>query len=86
GLTLGELPPEAARKGETGVVVREVAPGPAARAGIRTGDVIVRLDNQPVTGVAQFEELAAKLGKGKPVPVLVRRGESPLFLALTPPE
>ncbi len=86
GLTLGELPPEAARKGETGVVVREIAPGPAARAGIRAGDVIVRLDNQPVTGVAQFEELAAKLGKGKPVPVLVRRGESPLFLALTPPE
>ena len=70
-----------------GVLVQRVLPdSPAESKGIRAGDVIVRLDNQPVTGVAQFEELAAKLGTGKPVPVLVRRGESPLFLALTPPE
>ncbi|TCO82413.1 serine protease Do [Plasticicumulans lactativorans] len=83
GLVVGELAAEQFAKGETGVVVRELSPGPATRAGVRPGDVITRINNEAVTGVAQFEELVRKLPKGKPVPILVKRGDAALFLALT---
>ncbi len=69
-----------------GVKVEEVvAAGPAERAGIQPGDVIVGLNNQEVTGLAQFEELQQALPADKPVPVLVQRSDSALFLALTVP-
>ena len=67
---------------EGGVLVEEVGPGPAAKAGIRRGDVIVQLGRESVEGPAHFVELVADLPADKPVSVLIRRGESSLFLAL----
>lgn len=69
-----------------GVKVTGIQDGPAARAGIRPGDVIVTLANQPVTGADRFHELANALEPGVSVPVLVSRNGNPRFLALRKPE
>lgn len=69
-----------------GVKVTGVDDGPAARAGIRPGDVVVTLANQPVTDPGRFHELAGSLEPGVSVPVLVSRNGNPRFLALRKPE
>ncbi len=66
-----------------GVRVTEVAPGPAADAGIESGDLIVRLHNQAVDNVAQFEELVRELPVNRPISVLIQRDGGSVFLALT---
>src|SRR5205823_8223467 len=74
GLAISELTDAQRRelKVKGGVRV-ESAEGLAARAGLREGDVILLLDNIEVTGARQFESLVSKVGKTKPVNVLVRR-------------
>lgn len=69
-----------------GVKVTGVDDGPAARAGIRRGDVLVSMANQPVTDPERFHELAQSLQPGQSVPVLVSRNGNPKFLPLRKPE
>ncbi len=86
GLTVTELPADQHKQGAQGVLVKDVKEGPAASAGIRPGDVITRLNNTEVTDPAQFAELVRQLPAGRPVPVLVKRNNGALFLALTLPD
>lgn len=65
-----------------GVLVVEVSDGPAARAGIRRGDVLVSLDNRPVNDPKALKKLVDELDGGVVVPVLIHRDGSPRFLAL----
>ena len=51
------------------------AEGPAARAGLREGDVIVAVANADTPTVKELEAALAKLDKTRPVNVLFRRGE-----------
>ncbi len=69
-----------------GVLVMAVGDGPAARAGLARGDVILRLGDSAVKDVAQFKALVDKLPAGRAVPLLVQRRGNPLFLALTVPK
>ena len=62
----------------------EVSDGPAKRAGIREGDLILMLNNQKVANSDDFERLAVELPQGKAVSVLVQRQGNPIFLALKP--
>jgi serine protease Do len=62
----------------------ETAEGPAARAGLREGDVILSLDNTEVASAKQFESMVGKLDKSKPVTALVRRGDTVNFLIIRP--
>ena len=84
GLRVEELSKEqlAALGLEYGVQVIEVVEGPAAKAGIRRGDVLVSLNNRPLKDSATLASLIADLGEGAVVPVLLHRDGSPRFLAL----
>lgn len=73
---------KAGLKLEGGVVVMQLGAGAAADAGLRAGDVIVSLQNKPVTSAAQFVELAKDLPAGKAVPLGVNRRGQPQILAL----
>jgi serine protease Do len=70
---------------EGGVIVSEVGDGPGYRAGIRKDDVVLMLNGVRVKDAAHFKELASGLPDNRPVPVLVQRRGSPLFLALKLP-
>jgi serine protease Do len=66
-----------------GVLVVSVADGPAARAGLSEGDIILQLGGNPVESPGQLAGLTKKLPKGQPIPLLVQRDEVRLFLPLT---
>ena len=65
-----------------GVLVQNVVNGAAKNAGIQPGDVILRIHNDIIHDVADFEKIAKTLPAGKSVAVLVQRRGSPAFLAL----
>ena len=56
----------------------------AARAGLREGDVILAIANTEVASVKDFEAAVARADKGKPVNVLVRRGEWAQYVLIRP--
>ena len=58
--------------------------GPAARAGLREGDVILSFDNTEVTDLKQFNQLVAKAEKSRAVSMLVRRGEWVNYFVIRP--
>ncbi len=57
---------------------------PAARAGVREGDVIIQLANNEVPDVKTFGQLVGRLDKSKPVTVLLRRGEWAQYILIRP--
>jgi serine protease Do len=69
-------------EGKNGVLVEGVQPGPASKAGIRKGDILLRFNNVEVKDVAHLKQLVKDAPKGKSVPVLVQRRGSPIFFAL----
>jgi len=60
-----------------GLVVEDVA-GPAAKAGVRAGDVIVSVNRTPVESAEQFKGLVDKSGKA--VALLIQRDDSRIFV------
>jgi serine protease Do len=62
----------------------DVADGPAARAGIQKGDVILRVGDTDISGVRQFEALVKGLDTSKAVAVLVRRGDNSQYVPVRP--
>jgi serine protease Do len=85
GLVLSDL--TAAQKRElkiSGGVLVDATEGAAARAGLRQGDVILSLGNSQIADVKQFESALGRLDKGKPVNMLVRRGEWAQYVIIRP--
>jgi len=83
GMALTDLTPD--QRSELGIrggILVEDVQGAAARAGIRRGDVILAVNNQDVKSVEQFTQLLNKLGKGRAIALLVRRGDSALYIPL----
>ncbi|MBC7733931.1 MAG: DegQ family serine endoprotease [Bacteriovorax sp.] len=83
GLAVSELP-AAGRKalGVTFGVVVEAVKGPAEKTQIRTGDVIIAVENTNLTSLRQFGEIIAEKKPGTLVPLLVRRGDASLYVAV----
>ncbi|WP_407635329.1 DegQ family serine endoprotease [Methylohalobius crimeensis] len=77
---------ERQRSGDKGVVVRRVLPGPARQAGIRAGDLLLRVGKTPTPDVETLLRQLKRLPGDKPVAVLVKRGDGSLFLAIKPEE
>lgn len=88
GLQLRPLSDEERRSNQIvggGLLVTGVSEGPAARAGIRPGDVLIQLAGQEVDSRERFDEVVARLTPGQTVAVLLQRRGAPLFLALDVP-
>jgi S1-C subfamily serine protease len=72
---------------ETGVVVLSTEPdSPAKRAGLREGDVIVALDDQPVAGVDDLHRVLSDVKTGVSSELTVLRGIDRLKVAIRPQE
>jgi S1-C subfamily serine protease len=70
---------------ESGVRVEAVEPGsPAARAGMRRGDIVVTLDDVPVPDVDALQRWLSADAIGRSVAVGVLRGDRRLALPATP--
>ncbi len=65
-----------------GVRVTKVEKGAARRSGILPGDIIIQVQGKDVESVGQFKDILAKIPKDKSVPILIRREDRSLFLAL----
>jgi len=68
-----------------GLMVTDVTGGLGLRAGFQPGDVVLSLDGVDLTSADQFYKLAQKRPHDRPVPVLVRRPNTTLFLPLGAP-
>ena len=62
-----------------GVVVGS-AQGPAARAGIQRGDVVIAVNGQEIESASQFKGLVDNAQPGKPVALLIQRGENRIYV------
>ncbi len=84
GLSLSDLNPQQYRQLgiRHGVMVEGVTNGPGYAAGLRKGDVIVQIDGQPMRSAANLSAYLARAPQDKPLPVLVKRGATALFIAL----
>jgi len=67
-----------------GGVQVELAEGPAGRAGLQQGDIILRVGDADIANAKQFEEVVKALDPKRLVPILVRRGDATQFVPLRP--
>jgi putative serine protease PepD len=77
GLGAAAIPPSAAAEAGVpeGLFVQTVVPGgPAAKAGLRMGDVITKIDGQPATSTIQLQELMLTMNPGATVQLEYSRG------------
>ena len=89
GVEPNELSPELAEtfgvKANQGVIITGVLQaGPAAKAGMLPGDVIVQVDSQPVRNVAEMMTAVAALKPGQATDFDIQRGQDSLTLSIQP--
>lgn len=82
GLAVRPLTPGERKEAEVsaGLLVEDVNDGPAAKAGIQAGDVILSVNGEEVGSVAKLSSLVAKHDKG--LALLVLRGDSKMFVPI----
>ncbi len=87
GMIVEELSPETARQygisEQEGLIVIQVQENsPAGEAGIRKGDIILEVDQEPVKDIAGYREKIRRYVKGDTILFLIKRGESTIYLTL----
>jgi len=84
GLAVEDLSPEQRKQLDvTGGVVVGGVDGPAARAGLRQGDVVIAVNGEQIESAKQFKTLVDKAPTGKPVALLIQRGDARLYVPVT---
>ncbi len=80
GLAVRPLTPEERRKVDVdeGLLVENVEDGPAAKAGIRRGDVILAVNGERIASIEQLSSSIAK--RDKRVALLILRGDNKMFV------
>ena len=82
-----QMPPAIPPHTRSGVVIAGVLQnGPAAKAGVRPGDVILQVGSQPVGSVSDLLNQVASLKPGVAAEVLIWREKAQMSLRLTPAE
>lgn len=66
---------------QNGVIVTDIEPGPASQAGIRQGDVIMKIGKEEVRDAKQFAKIVAALPVDKQIAVYVQRKGGAQFLS-----
>nr|WP_241266895.1 trypsin-like peptidase domain-containing protein [Streptomyces scabichelini] len=81
-------PPLRARTGQrTGLRIVEVVPAsPAARAGLRTGDLLLTAHDEPVTSAQALQRLMLEDAIGQPLALTALRGDALVDVIATPAE
>jgi S1-C subfamily serine protease len=93
GISVQTVPPAPGAVGDQlphrkgGVLVVDVEPGgPADRAGVEKGDVILGFDGQPVHGIDDLHRLLVEERVGIPLPIRILRRPEILTLPIIPQE
>jgi serine protease Do len=89
GVSVRDVEPHDATPGKTasppGVLIQDVsAGGPAEKAGIKKGDVVVEFDGERVRSVRQFTRLVQETPPGRQVPAAVMRNGQRVNITVEP--
>lgn len=87
GMTVEEITPEIAQKlgipDESGLIVVQVeGNSPAAEAGIKQGDIVLEIDQQPVKQLKDYRNNIKGYKKDDTILFLIKRGSSTIYLTL----
>jgi S1-C subfamily serine protease len=66
------------------LLINIISHSPAANAGLRTGDVIQKINNQPVATIEEVQKLVENSKIGVPVQLQIQRNGQPAQIAVTP--
>lgn len=89
GLTVEPIDSDTRRRlgdPDGGVMVTAVDSDQAYRAGVRRGQVILSINNQPVSGMDEFRTIVDGLEAGRSVALLIWQGGQTRFIAYSPEE
>lgn len=87
GISISDVDGDMKGTASAGVVIDEVDDdSPAAKAGLKKGDVVVEFDGERVRGVRQFTRLVTETPGGRTVTAVVTRDGQRVNLSITPRE
>lgn len=83
GLEVEELSPAQRKQlGAAGAVVVTRVSGPAQKAGVQPGDLIITVNGEKITALDQFHSVLSKAPSGRPVALLLQRDGQRMFVAV----
>jgi serine protease Do len=65
-----------------GLMVENIQTSSVRMAGLKQGDILIKIGNAQIKSLKQFNEIIGQAGKGKNVALLVKRGENALYVAV----
>lgn len=85
GVSIADLPAADLEAGRHGVRIEDVRDdSPAARAGVKAGDIVTSFDGERVRGARHFARLVQETPAGRAVKLQVQRDASTVDLSVTP--